>query len=88
MSSNFNRHLGGSPGSVLVKLLFLSLLVGAFMHFVGVTPVTLVERVADALRGIFGSGIEAVRQIGMWVAYGAAVVVPLWLLSRLLGGRR
>ena len=29
--SNLNRFLGGSPGAVLAKLIFLSLLVGAFM---------------------------------------------------------
>ena len=37
--SNMNRFLGGSPGSVLAKLIFLSLLVGAFMAFLGITPV-------------------------------------------------
>ena len=41
--SNLNRFLGGSPGSVLVKLIFLSLLVGAFMAFLGITPFGLVE---------------------------------------------
>ena len=30
--------MGGSPGSVLVKLIFLSLLVGAFLAFLGLTP--------------------------------------------------
>jgi len=28
-----------------------------------------------------------VKEIGLWVLYGAVIVVPLWLLSRLFGRR-
>ena len=45
--SNLNRFLGGSPGSVLVKLIFLSLLVGAFLAFLGITPLGLIEGLFD-----------------------------------------
>jgi hypothetical protein len=83
--SNLNRLLGGSPGAVLVKLLFLSLLVGAFMAFLDITPLGLVDRVFRWLQSIFDLSFETVREVGRWILYGAIVVVPLWILSRIFG---
>ena len=88
MSANLQRYLGGSPGSVLVRLVFLSLVVGAFLAFLDVTPVELFERLARTFRVLLGSGFDAVRRLGLWIAYGAMIVVPIWLLSRLLSRGR
>ncbi len=88
MGSNLQRFLGGSPGAVLVKLVFLSLLVGAFMSFFGITPVNLVDGVVGLVRSVLDLGFETFEQVWRWLAYGAVVVVPLWLLSRLLSSRR
>jgi hypothetical protein len=88
MSSNLQRLLGGSPGSVLVRLVFLSLVVGAFLAFLDITPVELVDRLTRTLRVLLGNGFEAVRRLGLWIAYGAMIVIPLWLLSRLLNRGR
>ena len=86
--SEFNRFLGGSPGAVLVRLIFLSLLVGAFMAFLGMTPFGLIDQLTVWLRSIFDLSFDTVRQIGRWVLYGAIVVVPIWLLTRLFSFRR
>ena len=88
MNANLQRFLGGSPGAVLVKLIFLSLLVGAFMALIGITPVGLFERILRMLRDVFDLGFEFIREVGRWLLYGAMVVVPLWLLSRLFARRR
>jgi hypothetical protein len=85
--SDINRFLGGSPGSVLVKLLFLSLLVGAFMAFLDITPFALVEGVVTWLRSALDLSFDTVRDLARWVFYGAVVVVPIWLLSRLFSRR-
>ena len=69
--------LGGSPLSVLVRLVFLSLLVGAFLAFLDITPMQLVDRVLSGLRSVFGLSFEAVRDIGRWILYGAIIVVPI-----------
>ncbi len=82
--SNLNRFLGGSPGAVLVKLIFLSLLVGAFMAFLDVTPVRLLERLWFWLGSVLDLSFETVRNVGRWLLYGAVIVVPLWLLTRVL----
>ena len=85
--SNLNRFLGGSPASVLAKLIFLSLLVGAFMAFLGVTPLRLIQGLFDWITSILDLSLDTVKEIGLWVLYGAVIVVPLWLLSRLFGRR-
>jgi hypothetical protein len=85
--SNLNRFLGGSPGAVLVKLVFLSLLVGAFMAFLDITPIGLVERLFRWLRSILNLSFDTVRDVGRWMLYGAIVVVPIWILSRLFARR-
>ena len=85
--SNLNRFLGGSPGSVLVKLIFLSLLVGAFMAFLNITPFGLIQGLVDWIGSVLDLSLDTVKEIGLWVLYGAIVVVPLWLISRLFSRR-
>jgi hypothetical protein len=82
-----NRFLGGSPGSVLAKLIFLSLLVGAFMAFLDITPLRLIEGVLNWLGSVLDLSLETVQEVGLWIVYGAVIVVPIWLLTRLLGRR-
>lgn len=86
--SNLNRFLGGSPGSVLAKLIFLSLLVGAFMAFLDVTPLGLLESVFTWITSLLDVSLDTLIEVGRWFLYGAMVVVPLWLLSRLFDRRR
>ncbi len=87
-NGSFQRFLGGSPGTVIVKLVFLSVLVGALMAFLGITPLGLIDNIVIFFRRLFGRGIEAVREVGLWLLYGAIIVVPVWLVVRLLGGKR
>ena len=86
--SNLNRFIGGSPGSVLVKLVFLSLLVGAFLAFLDITPFGLIEGLVDWISSVLDLSLETVLQVGRWALYGAIIVVPLWLISRLVSNRR
>jgi hypothetical protein len=79
--------LGGSPLSILVKLIFLSLLVGAFLAFLDVTPIDLGNRLLRTFRSMFGLSFEALQDIGRWILYGAMIVVPIWFLLRLFRTR-
>ncbi|GAU81260.1 DUF6460 domain-containing protein [Bosea sp. 2YAB26] len=87
-NGNLDHFLGGSFLSVLVRLIFISLLVGAAMAFLGLTPRGLFDAVARFLRSLGDLGFGAVREVGQWVLAGALVVVPIWLLSRLFASRR
>lgn len=82
------RFIGGSPLGVLVRLIFISLLVGAVMAFLGLSPQSLYDSALRFLRSITGLGFGAVRDVGQWIIAGALIVVPLWLISRLFAARR
>jgi hypothetical protein len=82
------NFLGGPLWSVLIKLIFLSLLVGAFLSFLNVTPFELFENVVHLVRSVFGLGFDAIHDVGRWIVYGAMIVVPIWLISRLFRSTR
>ena len=86
--SAMRRFLGGSPAGVLLKLVFLSVLVGAAMAMLGVTPGALFWRLADATRALIDLGLDTFHDFGRWILAGAAIVVPVWLLSRFLAMSR
>lgn len=85
--NGLERFLGGSPGAVLVRLVFLSLLVGAFMWALGLSPLGLVQGLFDFVRHIFEMAAESLGTVATWLITGAVVVVPLFLLSRLFARR-
>lgn len=87
-NGSLERFLGGSLLSVLVRLIFISLLVGAAMAFLGVSPRGLLDAVLRFVRSLGDLGFGAVREVGQWVIAGALIVIPLWLLSRLFASRR
>ena len=82
--SALRRFLGGSPISVFVKLLVLSVIVGAVMAIFGVTPDMLLWRAIDAIHDLYLLGLETFHDFGRWILAGALVVVPLWLISRFM----
>ena len=67
--SNLDRFLGGSPGAVLAKLIFLSLLVGAVMALLDVTPFGLVEGLYRWIASLFDFSLDTLIEIGRWVYY-------------------
>ncbi|MFC0218173.1 hypothetical protein FHS82_000518 [Pseudochelatococcus lubricantis] len=83
-NGSLNRFLGGSPGGVLIRLLFLSLIVGAVMSWWGVSPVDLYEGITSLVRQLIDEGFASLRNVGIWIGYGAMIVVPVWLLLRIL----
>ena len=82
--SALRRFLGGSPVSVAVRLLFLSLLVGAVMAMLGLTPGALLFHAYDAAFALYELGLETFHGFGRWILAGAVIVVPLWLISRFM----
>jgi Family of unknown function (DUF6460) len=84
MSDQFQRFMGGSPASVIVKLIFVSLIVGALMAFLGLSPLRLLDSLVRFIRSITDLGFDAVREVFTWVVAGALIVVPIWFIMRLL----
>ncbi|MBB3811347.1 DUF6460 domain-containing protein [Pseudochelatococcus contaminans] len=83
-NGSLNRFIGGSPGGVLIRLLFLSIVVGAIMSWWGVTPFDLYDGTILLVRELIDQGFASLNNLGIWILYGAIVVVPIWLVLRLL----
>jgi hypothetical protein len=82
------RFLGGKPSSVAIKLLVISIVVGALLHFAGLSPAALVRGFGRMIESLIGSGWDAVRTIVEFAVYGAMIVVPIWLIARLMAARK
>jgi len=83
-----NRFLGDSPLRVLIKLIVLSFLVGIVMSAFGWTPADIFYGIRDAVLRVWYMGFDAVDRFIGYFLLGAAVVVPVFLLIRLLNYRR
>ena len=82
------RILGGPPLLVIAKLIVLSLIVGAVLSFLGLSPGAIWERAIASARAIWHMGYEAMDNLVEYLLVGAMIVVPVWLIARVLGGRR
>ncbi|SFV36637.1 hypothetical protein SAMN05216456_2629 [Devosia crocina] len=85
--SMLERILGDRPVALLVKLALISLLVGVIMAIFGFDAADLVRGAVDAIHDAFRDGAGVFRQIAEYTLAGAALVVPIWLVLRLLRGR-
>lgn len=81
------RFLGGHPLSVLLKLLFISLVVGFVMRMFGFDALDLLDGAVDMVRAAFRDGFGLFHDLWAYVVTGAALVVPIWLLIRLSKAR-
>ena len=88
MTGSAARGPGGSPGGVIVKLAFASILVGALMSLLGFDPASLVRGLWRRIDDVLDLGWGAAIQVGRWLVYGAVIVVPVWLVMQLGRGRR
>ncbi len=86
-SSTLNRFLGGSPAAVFVRLLFVSLIVGAFLMWLDIRPIDVIHSVERFFMRIWNLGFSAIREVIEYVIAGAVLVVPIWLVIRLLNMR-
>lgn len=90
-NNGLENFLGGSPVNVFVRLFFISLVVGALLMWLELHPMDILRGVRNFFERIYDLGFGAVREVASYVLAGAAIVVPVWFLLRLLnlgGGRR
>lgn len=89
MSEPFlHRLMGGSPIGVILRLALVSLLVGAFMVWNGIHPADFYKLIETLIRRVWNLGFDSFRDFGEYLVAGAAVVVPIWLVMRVLNWRR
>jgi hypothetical protein len=86
--SGFERFIGGSPGMVVVRLLVVSLVVGAILMWLDIRPYEVFHAIERFFYRISRMGFAAVREMIDYVIVGALIVVPIWFVLRLFNMRR
>jgi len=81
-----NRFLGGSPLTVLARLVLLSIVVGVILSAAGLDPWNILHSIEKLIRQVWDMGFDAVRWLWRYFLLGAVLVVPIWLLVRLTRG--
>ncbi|AJY44526.1 DUF6460 domain-containing protein [Martelella endophytica] len=88
MGNEVNRFLGGTVVGTIVRLLVVSLVVGFILSALGIHPLDLWYGVIDFFRNIWQRGFAALGEVGHYFVLGAIIVVPIFLIIRILSYRR
>ena len=79
------RFFGGPPLSVIFRLVLLSILIGVILEVLGLDPWNVIASLRSLILRIWDMGFDAVRWLWRYLLLGAALVVPIWLVMRLMG---
>ncbi len=82
------RLLGDSPVRVVIKLLVASLIVGMAMSAFGWYPIDVYYAARESVLYIWSLGFGALDSFVGYVVLGAAIVIPAFIVIRLLSYRR
>src|SRR5215475_10624160 len=86
MANNYvNRFFGGSPASVIFRLVLLSILIGVILEVLGLDPWNIIDSLRRLVLRIWDMGFDAIRWLWRYFLLGAAVVLPICLILRLIG---
>jgi hypothetical protein len=78
------RFIGGSPARVLLQLVVLSFVVGIILSALGVSPFDIVDGLQRRVWRIYYAGFDTFVWVWRYFLLGAVIVVPVWLVMRLL----
>jgi hypothetical protein len=79
-----DKFFGGSPVSILLKLLVLSFFVGLAFAIFGIDPVDLWTNFWETVQNAWRYAGDFIQWGFKYAILGAVVVLPLWLIYRLL----
>jgi hypothetical protein len=88
MSNGVNGFLGDTPIRVIIKLLILSVAVGFLMSIFGLYPDDILFAARDFVVDLWNTGFKTLGRLGDYLLLGAVIVVPLFVVIRLLSYRR
>ena len=84
MGDTLTRFLGGSPGRIAIQLVAMSFIVGIILSVLGVSPYDILSGLERLVRRIYNMGFDTVEWIFRYFLLGAVVVIPIWLIMRVL----
>jgi uncharacterized protein DUF6460 len=82
------RFFGGSPLAVIGRLILVSILVGVVLSALGLDPFDVVRSIERLARSIWDMGFDAIRWMWRYLLLGAVIVVPIWVILRLVNAPR
>jgi len=89
MSNTYvNGFIGGSVAGVVLRLIVVSFVVGLILATFGFDPETIYDSLVRSARRLIEFGLSDFRQFGRILLTGAMIVVPIWLILRLMDARR
>lgn len=86
------RFVGKRPGKTTLQLVIASIFVGGVLYLLEISPFDfwrgIFETVRNVVETILGSFGEIVGDLFTYLVLGAAIVIPIWLVARLLSSGR
>ncbi len=83
---NLKQIFGGNPLAVVIRLVLISIVVGIVLSAFGITPDNIVYRLQLFITRLYNLGFDALGSVFDYLLLGAVVVIPIWLLTRILSG--
>ena len=83
-----NRWFGGSPLGVLARLVLVSILVGVILSALGFDPWNIIQSIRALFQRLWDMGFDAVRWLWRYFLLGAVIVIPIWIIARLVNAPR
>ena len=87
-NSAMARIFGGSPLAVVGRLVLVSILVGVVLTALGLDPFDIVRSIERLIRQMWNMGFDAIRWLWRYFLLGAVIVIPVWLIMRLINAPR
>lgn len=84
------KLIGAQPRRTVIQLVIASVLVGAFLAFWGISPREFWSGAFNFVKGLvswLGDSVgEVVTNLLTYLLFGAAIVIPVWLVMRVING--
>ena len=84
MSQGLDSFLGDTLGRTIIRLAIISLVVGVILSALGITPWEVWSSIREFFVKLYNLGFDAVWNIARYFLWGAMVVVPIFIILRLL----
>jgi hypothetical protein len=88
MENPASRFFGGPPLAVVARLILLSILIGVVLAAFGLDPLNIIDSVRRLIWRIWDMGFEAIAWLWRYFLLGAVIVIPIWLIVRLVNAPR
>ncbi|WP_051610096.1 DUF6460 domain-containing protein [Terasakiella pusilla] len=71
-------------GRTILRLVFISLLVGVIMSFFDITPQSIIENFGETVVKVYEVATGWLRWMVPYILLGATVVIPIWAVLAVL----